>query len=571
MANTVFSKLFKPELQITNIRNKLSDRNIDRDGVLWADIKFSGEPLSCLSPASQDEVHTIILKSSTKSCELDPFPTVMLKSCLSVLLPLITTIVNKSLSNAEVPSCFKQAIVRPLLKKNGLDPDELKNYRPVSNLSFISKVLEKVVAKRLEDHLAANNLHDHLQSAYRERHSTETALIKVHHDISVALDNNSCVILVMLDLSAAFDVIDHPILFNRLEHTYGVSGSALSWFKSYLAGRTQRVAIGPLKSDELLLPFGVPQGSVLGPKIYCMFSKPIGDICERNNMDYHCYADDTQVYFVINPTDTWESNSIKTEACLSDISSWMCQNMLKLNQDKTELIIFAPKRYSKDFSGRSIVFDDSVVYEVDSVKNLGVYLDKCLTMEHQSKAVSRSCFYHLRNISRIRRFITDDACRTLIASLVTSRLDYGNALLNGVCDGVIKRLQRIQNTAARLITRTKRSEHITPVLHGLHWLPVAYRVKYKLLLFAYKIINGLAPQYLQDLLTLYQPTRSLRSDSTKRLCVPLTKSKTYGDKRFDASVASLWNSLPVELRCSRSLDCFKRGLKTYLFKKVYNQ
>ena len=238
------------------------------------------------------------------------------------------------------------------------------------------------------------------------RHSTETALIKVHHDIAAALDNNSCVVLVMLDLSAAFDVIDHPILFNRLEHTYGISGSALAWLKSYLSGRTQRVAIRNVTSDEISLPFGVPQGSVLGPKIYCMFSKPIGDICKRHDMLYHCYADDTQAYFVIKPSETWESIIMKLQQCLSDISSWMCQNMLKLNQDKTELIVFASKHHATEFSGCTIVFDESVVNNVDCVRNLGVYFDTTLNMEKQTKVTSKACFHNLRNIGRIRQFIT---------------------------------------------------------------------------------------------------------------------------------------------------------------------
>jgi hypothetical protein len=130
---------------------------------------------------------------------------------------------NKSLNEMSVPTAFKQAIVRPFLKKPGLDMNNLKNYRPVSNLPFASKIIEKVVASRIEDHLDKHKLHDNRQSAYRSFHSTETALLRVHHDIATALDNNSCSILVMLDLSAAFDVIDHGILYQRLEYTFGIS------------------------------------------------------------------------------------------------------------------------------------------------------------------------------------------------------------------------------------------------------------------------------------------------------------------------------------------------------------
>ena len=142
----------------------------------------------------------------------------------------------------------------------------------------------------------------------------------------------------MLNLFAAFDVIDHDILFNRLQHSFGIDEDALLWIKSYLHGRSQRVAIGTVKSNSMELKYGVPQGSVLGQKMYCIFSKPIGVICSRHDLCYHCYADDTQLYFVIKSPDDW---SDVTGRCLSEISAWMKSNMLKLNEDKTELIVFA--------------------------------------------------------------------------------------------------------------------------------------------------------------------------------------------------------------------------------------
>ena len=155
----------------------------------------------------------------------------------------MTNIINSSLRSSQVPKSMKSAIVTPLLKKSTLDPDILKNYRPVSNLSYISKLLERVVAGRLTDYMTENNLHEHLQSAYKPGHSTETALVKVQNDILTSIDQHGVVILVMLDLSAAFDTIDHDILFSRMENTLGITGQALAWFKSYLSGRTLRIKI----------------------------------------------------------------------------------------------------------------------------------------------------------------------------------------------------------------------------------------------------------------------------------------------------------------------------------------
>ena len=165
--------------------------------------------LAHFEPATLEEVRKIISKAPDKSCELDPIPTWLLKQCLDELAPLVTAIINQSIESCSVPKSFKSARIRPLLKKPGLDPEILKHFRPVSNLPFVSKILEKVIDARIERHLVCNSLHEPLQSAYRKFHSTETALLKVQNDIMESLDQGSISVLVMLDLSAAFDTIDH--------------------------------------------------------------------------------------------------------------------------------------------------------------------------------------------------------------------------------------------------------------------------------------------------------------------------------------------------------------------------
>jgi hypothetical protein len=400
------------------------------------------------------------------------------------------------------------------------------------------------------------------QSAYRSCHSTETALLRVHHDIATVLDNNSCSILVMLDLSAAFDVLDHGILYQRLEYTFGISGSALAWIKSYLSNRSQQVAIGSALSDSRALTIGVPQGSVLGPRLYCIFSKPIGDICESHDMDYYCYANDTQIYIVVEPRDNLSDMSMKLTSCLSDKREWMCSNLLKLNQDKTELMIFAPKHRVKELTDFSISFGGNIIDDTPYVKNLGAYFDRTLSMEKQCNAIARSCYFHIQNIGCIRSFISEDACKMLVNALVTSRLDYGNALLYGITKNLTDKLQRVHNTAARLITRTKKMDHITPVLICSHWLPVEYRNQYKLILYAFKALHGLAPVYLTELVKPYIPSRSLRSQSALLLQVPTARTKTYGNRRFDKTASTLWNNIPLQLKTVDSLSAFKSCLKT---------
>ena len=243
---------------------------------------------------------------------LDPIPTWLIKESRSELLPVMTNIINSSLRSSQVPKSMKSAIVTPLLKKSTLDPDILKNYRPVSNLFYISKLLERVVAGRLTDYMTENNLHEHLQSAYKPGHSTETALVKVQNDILTSIDQHGVVILVMLDLSAAFDTIDHDILFSRMENTLGITGQALAWFKSYLSGRTLRIKIDKSFSELQDILWSVPQGSVLGPLLFLIYLLPLGKLIRKHGLELHIYADDTQLYLA---NKTYHSTSCGHRSC----------------------------------------------------------------------------------------------------------------------------------------------------------------------------------------------------------------------------------------------------------------
>ena len=205
-------------------------------------------------------------------------PTACLIDCLDVLLPHITHVMNISLSSGHFPPIFKSAIVRPLLKKPSLDQNCLKNYRPVSNLSFLSKVLEKIVLSQLLDHLTHNHLLNPHQSTYRQSHSTETALLRIVNDILLGLDNDKVALLAPSDMSAAFDTIDHSILLSRLQTSFGISDTVLSWFQSYLLDRSQTVCVKGASSKPSVLSFGVPQGSVLGPILFVLYASPVSDV-----------------------------------------------------------------------------------------------------------------------------------------------------------------------------------------------------------------------------------------------------------------------------------------------------
>ena len=215
-------------------------------------------PLTSLTDTSEEEVKKILLSSAPKSCELDPVPTWLLKLCCDEILPLLTKIINVIMSSSDMPHDLKMAAVKPLLKKIILDLI-LKNYRPVSNLPFLSKLVEKVVLLRLNDHLLCNNFREMFQSAYIKGHSTETALLRVRNDVLGAMDKQKVTLLIMLDLSSAFDTIDHSILLHRLSDRLGIQGSALEWIKSYLMERTQFLSVEGKSSKPMPLTHGVPQ------------------------------------------------------------------------------------------------------------------------------------------------------------------------------------------------------------------------------------------------------------------------------------------------------------------------
>ena len=235
------------------------------------------------SAVTEEQVTKIIQDSPTKSCSLDPWPTFLDLEFLDILITPITSIINASLAQGTCPNFFKQAHVTPILKKSSLDKEVFKNYRPVSNQNFISKILERVVAAQLQTHLDEAGLMTAFQSAYRKRHSTESALLNIHNDILLNMAIGSVTALTLLDLSTAFDTIDHTILLDRLNGDYGISELALGWFKSYLSGRTHSVKVGSTLSNPVALQHGVPQGSVLGPILFSLYTNPISSIIQSHS------------------------------------------------------------------------------------------------------------------------------------------------------------------------------------------------------------------------------------------------------------------------------------------------
>ncbi|MGK2863852.1 MAG: RNA-directed DNA polymerase [Chitinophagaceae bacterium] len=521
--------------------------------------------LSVFHDTCDDEVQKAILASSDATCELDLMPTKILKECLPVLVKPITIIINKCFSEGKFPSIFKQALVAPLHKKHSLPKDELNSYRPISNLSFLSKVAERIILSRLQEHLRNCKSLSNFQSAYKSGFSTETALNCIQNDLLQSIDKKQVSALVLLDLLAAFDSIDHRILIDRLGSYFGIEGKVLELLVSYLKDRFQIIMIGQAKSEPVQLSTGVPQGSVLGPLLFSLYITPLSQILSLQGVKFHFYADDTQIYLSFSPSDSQPSLS-RLSNVLNITKDWFCVNKLALNSSKTEFLMIGTKQQCNKLpdDSKKLIFDNQIINRSEHARNLGVVFDSDLSYKQHISNLCRCSFLNVRMVSRIRNLLDIKTAKMLVCSLVTSRLDYCNSLWFGLPDCTLHKLQLVQNSIARLVVPgTRKFDHISPILKYLHWLPIRKRIDFKIAVLTYKTITSQSPEYLYQHLNLI-PDSSRRSSGKKLLSIPRIISEN-GRRSFAYASVSIWNSLPVALRLNPSLESFKKHLKTFLF------
>jgi len=329
------------------------------------------DQLKFFRPTTSAEVQSLISKSAPKQCTLDPIPTWLLKQINGIMSPVIAAMCNASFKQNTMPQSQKTAIVHPLIKKTSLDPSELSSFRPISNLSFVSKILERLVDNRLTEHINKHSLLPPTQSAYRTNHSTETALVRVHNDIVTAIDHGDVGALVLLDLSAAFDTVDHPILFDILRDRFGVEGDALNWIQSYLTDRFQVVNFVSSNSVAFPVKCGVPQGSVLGPRQFISYIEEMASVFTKHDVNLHGFADDMQGLLTASPSCITATTATLTET-VTEVEINCSSRRLQLNPKKTEIIWFGSAANLRKLnpSDMNLNLDGTIIHPADTVRDL---------------------------------------------------------------------------------------------------------------------------------------------------------------------------------------------------------
>ena len=518
---------------------------------------FNGVFMESFEPTTVDELRRIVANMGIKTSGQDPLPGTIFKDIIEDLLPYLCDLVNKSLKTGSVDG-VKDCVIIPLLKKAGIDPETLNHYRPVTNEVFISKLVETVVSIRLSGHMTLNNLHSKYQHAYKKFHGTETLLLKVVNDILIGFDGNSATVLLLIDLSAAFDTVDIDKLLNILENDIGIKGTALLLFKSFLTGRTQCVKIENILSDTIPVLFGVPQGSVLGPILFNIYISSLSLLIKNFGFNTSGYADDNNAYQSFALTFQYHVISTQLPNLLTQIHQWMNLYFLKLNPEKTEIIMFLPQQLKDAPTINGCIFTDgSCVRFSDFVKNLGFIMDKFLHMDVHVNNVVSLCYKLLTDIGKVRHLLSRKHTELLVHAVISSRLDYCNSLLYAANKTLINKLQKVQNAAARIVSNRRKHDSVSDVLVDLHWLRVDARIIFKLLVFCYKCVSNMAPACLCDLIDIRDRDRCLFSYTNYQ--------SEQARKSFSYMAPKLWNNLPDPIRFSSSLPVFKRAIKYLLF------
>ena len=495
---------------------------------------------------------------TSQSVGTDSISLRMLKPLIDILLPSLCHLFNYSLQCSCFPDLWKQALIKALPKIP--TPSLPSHYRPISLLCIIAKMLEKIVYYQVIEFVNSNNLFNKLQSGFRKMHGTGTALLRILEDLRIAKGHGMVTVMVLLDYSKAFDTVIHPLLLAILRHLK-FSEPSIKWFEAYLGHRQQSVIGDEKNSSWANNPLGVPQGSILGPLLYSLYTFAITSVIRF--CKYHLYADDLQIYVSCKPCDLAITVAKINEDILR-LQDWSKLHGLKINANKTQCIIVGPTgNINLKTTPKISVMGEEIPY-VKKVKNLGIIIDDTLSFTPQVSAICQKVFLTLHHLYKFKANTPTETRLKLVKTLVMPLFDYCDFLYCDLDADNLYRLQKSQNSAVRYILDVKRREHITPHYVKLGLLKIRERHELHSLVITYKILQGYAPAYLSDLFTVMGDVRARPSRAHPLYLQAPRVGKDVPSKCFTVWGYRLWNNIPNTLWSCTSTSVFTARLTNLL-------
>ena len=532
----------------SKIRNLYPNRNSIKQPSQFKENEFVFQPIE------ESYVYGVLNNLKTnKAVGLDKISARLLKDSSSVITPILTKLFNRSLISSTFPSTWKSGKVTALFKSG--DQSNASNYRPITILPTIRKVLEKAVHSQVYRYLIDNKILAPRQFGFRPKISTEIALAHFTDTILANMDKGLVAGAVFLDLAKAFDTVDHSLLFEKLALS-GLSNDSVDWFKSYLTNRNQLTALANTVSSFKHVPVGVPQGSVLGPLLFLIFVNDL-PYC-INHCEISLYADDTVIYFSSNNACDLEN---KLNSDLKHLCRWFNDNLLTLNVSKCKFVIYGSSSKVAKFDNVSITVNDSILDRIDSFKYLGVTIQQNLTWSEHIDNISKKFNQHLGLIRRIKFLLPKQARLTLYNSLVLPLLDYSDIVWGDKNSILMNNLQVLQHNAARLILDLPRHSSATEALETLEWKPFTYVENTTVVSLSLNVLTNLVDFDFN--LTMISHLHSHKTRQNNNYYLPRPRTN-WGKQQFTYHSVSEWNSLPIELKQSTNLNLFKSKLKQFI-------
>ena len=498
----------------------------------------------------------------TKASGIDNMLGIFLKDGAEFICKPLTQICNLSIKLSTFPQNFKIAKLKPLYKKGS--KTEPKNYRPISLLPLLSKIIEKIIHDQTKTFLDKHNILYKYQSGFRTNFSTNTCLAYLNDKISTGFDNGLYTGMILIDLQKAFDTINHSILLEKM-NAIGFSKEVILWFKSYLEDRTFQVAVGNIISTAGNINCGVPQGSILGPLLFLLY---VNDMSQSVSCEILLYADDTCLLYQHKDVKIIEK-VLNNE--FSNLCDWFVDNRLSIHfgEDKTKSILFASKGRVKKADSLNIIYNNIEIKQNSKVKYLGCILDETLSGESMALHVINKVNNKLKFLYRKNSFLSEDLRRLLCNALIQPHFDFAcTSWYPNLNKGFQKKLQIMQNKCVRFCLRLHNRSHIgSEEFQKINWLPVEERFRQCAITQTYKFLNKQSPQYMSELFICVENDRRMTRASLHKLYQPCRKS-TQGQRSLSYLGPSIWNSLNEELKTSASVNSFKHNIKKFFFSKL---